>query len=207
MLSRSLARVAVALIVLAALVGALGTDAAQSRAAPSCSSPLGRAVAGTVIQVLHSSVFIGGRYVGAAPFDIRSGAGICTDARGQVVFELKYSTATAACIALPRSSLVASSALVVEVGSSWCVVRGGTARFGVRGHDLSVSRNTLFGVAVGGRAAVIKVVAGAVHAGRLSIAKSQQATLTVAWSREKLVLTADDRVAIAQLSSAIAKQP
>ena len=158
--------------------------------------------------MLHSSVFVGGKYVGAAPFDIRSGAGICTDARGQVVFELKSSSASTTCIVLPRSSLVVSSTLAVKGGTSWCVVRGGTAPLSVRGgRSLSVQKDTLFGVAVDDKAVVVKVVAGAVDAGRTRIAGPRQARLIREWSREKLARTAEDRVAIAQLSTAIAKQP
>ena len=209
MLGRNVVRFVVAVFLLAALAGALLADAPQSRAASVCSSPVGRgAVAGALIQVLHSSVFVGGRYVGAAPFDIRSGAGICTDSRGQVVFELKSSPASTSCIVLPRSSLVVSSALVIHGGTSWCVVRGGTARFGIRGgRTLSVSKDTLFGVAVDDKAVVVKVVAGAVDAGRTRIAGPRQARLIREWSREKLARTAEDRVAIAQLSTAIARQP
>jgi hypothetical protein len=205
---RTVVRVVVALLTLV-LASTFRADSAQSRDAASvCSTPVGHgAVAGALIQVLHSSVFVGGKYVGAAPFEIRSGAGICTDAMGQVVFELKSSSASTTCIALPRSSFVVSSVLAVHGGTSWCVVRGGTGRLSVRGRTLVVKKDTLFGVAVDDRAVVVKVVAGAIDAGRTHIPGSRQATLIREWSRQNLARTAGDRVAIAQLSTAIAKQP
>jgi hypothetical protein len=98
------------LVVLAALVAGAGTlalGAAPGRAAGPCPTRGTGPAIGSVLQVVNSSAFVGGRYVGAAPFAIRAGDTICTDARGQVVFALTASRdSSTACITLPSSRIL-----------------------------------------------------------------------------------------------------
>jgi hypothetical protein len=204
MLGRIGVRAVVVLFALAAGAGTVRLGTPSGHAAIFCSPGRGPVV-GAVIQVVHSSAFVGGRYVGAAPFDIRSGDRICTDARGQVVFSLSQLGGTMACTALPLSRVLVSSSVGFESGTSWCVARAPRARFRAGATSFTATTDTLFGVAVQGSTVMIKVLSGSVVAPRLRVARSQQVTLTYPSRVARVRLTAEDRLAVAQLSAAIAR--
>lgn len=197
-------RVVVVLLALAAAAGTLRVGTPSGHAAVLCSPGRGPVV-GAVIQVVHSSAFVGGRYVGAAPFDIRSGDRICTDARGQVVFSLSQLGGTMFCTVLPLSRVLASSSVGFESGTSWCVARTLMARFRAGATSFTATTDTLFGVTVQGSTVVIKVLSGSVAGPRLRLGRSQQATLRYSPRVARARLTAEDRLAVAQLSAAIAR--
>jgi hypothetical protein len=194
-------------VVLAALVagaGAFALGAAPGRAAGPCPNRGEGAVIGSVLELVNSSAFVGGRYVGAAPFAIRSGDSICTDARGQVVFALTGSRGRTACITLPLSRVQAFARLRFESGTSWCVARGASSQLTLGSTDVSAGKDSLLGISVRGRSTLVKVLAGSIETPQGRIDRSHQLTLGLATSTTDAVLTADDRRAIAQLSAALA---
>jgi hypothetical protein len=159
-----------------------------------------------VLQLVNSSAFVGGRYVGVAPFSIRAGDTICTDARGQVVFALTGSRGSStACITLPASRVLAVARVRFESGTSWCVVRGASARLTVGSTDVTAGKDSLFGISVLGARTLVRVLTGSVDTPQGRIDRLRQSTLVPGTSPTSAVPTADDRRAIAQLSAALAK--
>ena len=164
---------------------------------------------GKVIEVVHGDVAIGGKYVGAAPFDIRSGVRICTDANGQVIFTLTRPRGRIACNTLPGSRLVATpKTLQFVAGTSWCFGQGdaGSLSGGSTTVPFEVARDTLFGVLVRPNAVIVKVVSGSVSVSGSIIRKSRQAALTSPRETDRVALTAADRSAVAELSAALAQE-
>jgi hypothetical protein len=196
-------------VLLAALVAGAGTlalGAAPGRAAGPCPTRGAGPAIGSVLQLVNSSAFVGGRYVGAAPFSIRADDTICTDARGQVVFALTGSRGSStACIALPSSRIVAGARPRFESGSSWCVARGASSRLTVASTGVTAGKDSLFGISVLGTRTLVKVLTGTVDTPQGRIDRLYQSTLAPGTSPTTTVPTADDRRAIAQLSAALAK--
>jgi hypothetical protein len=161
---------------------------------------------GSVLQLVNSSAFVGGKYVRTAPFSIQAGDTICTDARGQVVFALTGSrVSSTACITLPASRVVAGERPRFESGTSWCVARGASSRLTVGSTDVTAGKDSLFGISVLGTRMLVKVLTGSVDTPQGRIDRLRQSTLTPGTSPTSAVPTADDRRAIAQLSAALAK--
>jgi hypothetical protein len=196
-------------VVLAALVAVattLALGAAPGRAAGPCPIRGAGPAIGSVVQLVNSSAFVGGKYVGAAPFSIRAGDSICTDARGQVAFELMGSRGSStACITLPASRVVAASRPRFESGTSWCVARGASSRLTVGSTDVTAGKDSLFGISVLGTRMQVKVLTGSVDTPQGRIDRLRQSTLAPGRSPTSAVPTPDDRRAIAQLSAALAK--
>lgn len=199
----------IALAVFAALAAAaLCVNAPSGQAASKCAAHREGDEVGEVIKVLHSSVYVGGKYVSAAPSPIDVDDRICTDARGEVVFAVVRADSRTTCNALSGSILVAGlRALTIDDGSAWCVARGGTAVLRALDLKLQASRDTLFNVVVDRDTLAIKVVSGSLSLSgstgmRRLVSKGRQLTDSNVGTR--LVLTARDRVAIAELGAAIA---
>jgi hypothetical protein len=196
-------------IVSAALVawaGTLALGAAPSRAAGPCPTRGAGPAIGSVLQLVNSSTFVGGRYVGAAPFTIRAGDTICTDARGQVVFALSGSRGgSTACITLPASRVLAAARPRFESGTSWCVTRGAASGLTLGSTPVTAGKDSLFGISVLGTKTLVKVLTGSVDTPMVRIDRLRQSTLAPGTSPTTAAPTADDRRAIAQLSAALAK--
>jgi hypothetical protein len=196
-------------MLLAALVAGAGTPTlgtAPARAAGPCPTRGAGLAIGSVVQLVNSSAFVGGRYVGVAPFAIRAGDTICTDARGQVVFALTGSRGSStACITLPASRVLAVARVRFERGTSWCVVRGAPSRLTVGSTDVTAGKDSLFGISVLGTRMLVKVLIGSVDTPQGRIDRLRQSTLAPGTSPTSALPTADDRRAIAQLSGALAK--
>lgn len=196
----------VVLVALVAGAGTLALGAAPGHAAGPCPTRGAGSAIGSVLQLVNSSAFVGARYVGAAPFPIRAGDTICTDARGQVVFALTGSRGSStACITLPASRVVAGTRPRFESGTSWCVVRGASLRLWVGSSGVTAGKDSLFGVSVVGARTLVKVVTGSVDTLQGRIDRLHQSTLAPGTSPTPTVPTADDKRAIAQLSAALAK--
>ena len=195
----------VVLAALAAGVAAFAPGAAPGPAAGPCPTRgVGPAI-GSVLQLVNSSAYVGGKYVGAAPFGIRAGDSICTDTRGQLVFALTGSRGTTACITLRSSRVLAIARLRFERGTSWCVARGAALQLTVGPTNVTADKDSLFGISVRDGKMLVKVLAGSMNTPYGRIERSRQATLGPGASTTNAVPTADDRRAIAQLSAALAK--
>lgn len=205
----------VVLLVVAALaaLAALRTPAAPAHAtAVRCSETSnGKQTVAKVVDVLHGSVFVGGKYIGAAPFDIRDGDRVCTDSRGQVIFDFSPAASDATCNTLPSSAVRISSGSVVrasfEAGKTWCVARPSNLWFAVFSGRIRIRPVTsaLFGIEINGSAATVRVVSGRVQvraATRKYVSQSRQVTLTATGAISagtSIFMRAEDRVAVAQL--------
>jgi hypothetical protein len=197
--------VSAALVVAAVLLAAAAASAAgRAEADKQCLHSRGKGSAiATVLQLVSTTAHVGGKFVGAAPFAIRDGDSVCTDARGQVVFALTGVRGTA-CITLPMSSVLAAPRLSFVRGASWCVTRGTQPEYFVGATKVVAGKGSLFGVSDVSGKTVVKVLAGWVETPGARVTRSEQVTVGSKTTRDA-TLSADDRRAIAQLSAALAK--
>jgi hypothetical protein len=213
-------RAVIGVVSLAALSLVLGADVGGVAAKPKHASVFGSCPAapsaggsvGTVTNVLHSKLYVGSTYVGATPFDILSGSFICTDDTGEAVFDLARSNRSVICAALqltviqvtPSASLTAN----VQRGTTWCSIRPSDGPFAAPIGTLRVAatRQTIVGIVVASRTAVIKVVEGSVSLStrrltRATVSRSRQVLVFISGTSKPgpLTLSSEERVAIAQL--------
>jgi hypothetical protein len=213
--------------ILVSLVAAAGLHAVATTAAPgsvACpplqvSGSAGGSVVGVLTDVLHSRVYLDKKYVGAPPVNITAGSRVCTDAKGQAVFNLSASKKATKCIVLPKTVLQASPpslsprlTLNFEAGNLWCSIRRTDGYFGApyvapnkRVRFIArTSSATLVGIVVDERVTTIKVSSGYVYVAarsRAIVGPQRQVTIDargIPGRPTKLVLAAQERIALAK---------
>ena len=204
----------------AAVDARVSGEAAERCPAVSASPGSGDTVA-TITDVLHSSVYVDTKFVGTVPFAVAGSSRICTDQRGQAIFDLVPSDKTAACIMLPSSALQvppagSTTSLDFEGGSAWCALRRGDAVIGAsskRVRRVSAATTTaVVGVVVSSRTTTLKVWSGAAFVDgrtRVVVKASQQVTISARGTPGPVtasVVGAVDKIAIAKLRLAQPKR-
>jgi hypothetical protein len=219
----TLARILAVAVVAAAAAGGAGTVAtgAQNHVAglrcPSAS--VSTELVGAVTDVLHSRVYVDRRYVGSPPVDVSAGSRICTDDRGEAIFDLSRSGKATRCILLPSSRVQAypngtGSALTArfEAGTAWCVMRRDDGAFTTAGARVRTLRartqsDSIVGVVIDETETTVKVLKGValiapraphpvvLHSGReLTVDRRGRAGPS-----KHLSLSVEERIAIARL--------
>jgi len=204
------------------------SGAADARVAVSCgASALGVNV-GKVTNLVHGTVTANNTLVGGAGFVLRERHFLCTDLTGQVIFTLtRYKTTT--CNTRPRSRmqlyptpppnliilfLDGPAPLEKRPGRSWCTTsKGKAAWFGTSVPRIRLyTVDPVFSVMTTGRTATVKETYGffAVYVPAAKepfvLGPLEQVSITasgVVTGPEPVVLTPEDRAAIAELGAAV----
>jgi hypothetical protein len=209
---RSVSLVGVLLVLLAAAGGGVGSGATRGSASAPCpSASSSGSVVGTIANVLHSTVYVGGSFVGVTPFDVASGSFVCTDTAGQAILDLSRSKRSLLCVELESTMLQVTvpskvAASVVR-GSIWCSLQlsAGYVSASIAGVKLRATKRALVGVAVVGKVAVIKVLEGSAfvtptraHDG---VSSSQQLLVfpTGLMKKSRFLPSSADQVAVARV--------
>ena len=181
-----------AVTVLAAAFAAWEAERAGSGAVDPCrGATSGRTKVGTLTRILHTSVYIGGRYRAAAPCDLFALDELRTDSRGEAVLRLTVRGRVTACAVFQRAKLSIYSpttsprVITFSAGRTWCSTTANVeSPFVAVQAKLSTSttifaRTALFAVEVDSGSALVKVKSGTVRVeqARKVEVKSNQAVL------------------------------
>jgi hypothetical protein len=171
-------------------------------------------IVGSIKKVLHSKVYVGNRYVGVTPFDVASASSICTDTAGEAVFDFARSNRSTVCVALNSTVVQVTPTVSVttsfQQGATWCSIQPKDGSFSspTQRLQLRAKRQALVGVSVTKRSAVVKVVEGSVSLSTrvrphpVTVSSRSQRLVSsggLIKKGEPLALSAEERVAIAQL--------
>jgi hypothetical protein len=199
-----------ALVAGAAAVVALGVESSASSTQVLCARSSAQPKVGTLTKILHTTVFVAGTYVAAAPCDVIRDDEVKTDSRGEAVFRLSVAGRVTRCVVLPlargRAYPTKRSGAVLDFisGRSWCSTTGGnrTSFFLARGIKI-VSTQAIFGIDVG-RRVTIKVYSGSLRINNKTALRPRlemvlSPTGKIIRRPRAAVFDADDGLAIAQL--------
>jgi hypothetical protein len=202
-----------ALAASAAAFAASGAENSPSATRAVCAPSRLQAKVGTLTKILHTTVLVNGRYVGAAPCDLVLNNDVRTDSRGEAVFRLSMAGRGTKCVVLPLARAVAyptkkrgekrGAVLRFVNGRIWCSTSAGNRSSFFLADQIKITRvEAIFGVDIS-RRVTVKVYSGSLRVNNTTLRQRKALVLstkgTILTGPSTAAFDADDGLALAEL--------